>query len=134
MRLISMVREGMNRYRARKLPKCGEHVWISRTAHLQGNNEVGDDVRIGDRANFVSTMATLRIGSHVVLGPDVTIYTGDHATDFLGYHISGITDDMKRARGKAYDRDQGCSALLGLCGRTGCQGISAVHGGADRGA
>lgn len=105
MGLISVVREGMNRYRARKLTKCGKHVWISRTAHLQGNIEVGDDVRIGDRANFVSTMATLRIGSHVVFGPDVTIYTGDHATDFLGYHISEITDDMKRARGKAYDRD-----------------------------
>ena len=106
MRILRQIRRLMQRWRAKKLNKCGKNVSIDRTAHLIGHIEVGDNVFIGARDNFVSTGATLHIENDVVIAPDVSIYTGDHAIDILGYHISEITDQMKHELGKgSYDRD-----------------------------
>lgn len=106
MRIFRQIRRMIQKWRAKKLDQCGKNVLIDRTAHLIGHIEVGDNVFIGARDNFVSTGATLHIGSDVVFAPDVSIYTGDHAIDILGYHISEITDQMKRELGKcSYDKD-----------------------------
>ena len=50
---------------------------------------------IGNGALFVSTRAAIRIHDHVIFGPNVTIYTGDHPTNVLGKHISELTDEDK---------------------------------------
>lgn len=106
MNMIQQLRTFVQKNRAKKLDKCGNNVRIDRTAHLLGHIEVGDNVTIGARDNFVSTNAMLRINSDVIFAPDVSIYTGDHATDILGYHISEITDEMKKKLGTIeYDKD-----------------------------
>lgn len=48
----------------------------------------------------------------MVIGPQVTIYTGDHATDIIGKHICDIKYEDKKAQNKKYDLDvvieEGC--------------------------
>lgn len=95
----------IQKYRKRKLKKCGEHVRISSNCHLQGNIVCGNHVTIGYGNYFVSTQATLYIHDYCVFGPNVTIYTGDHATSVIGKHICEITDDDKKTFGKQYDAD-----------------------------
>ncbi len=98
------------RHRTKKLKTAGENVKIGKNCNLQGNVCCGSDISIGPGAYFVSTGATIRIHNHVIFGPNVTIYTGDHPTDIIGKHISEITDQDKEP-GK-YDQDvtieEGC--------------------------
>ena len=86
-------------HRRKSLKKCGKNVRISKDCHLQGNIECGDNITIGVGAYFVSTGATIRIHDHVVFGPNVTIYSGDHPTNVIGKHISEITDNDKKSLG-----------------------------------
>lgn len=72
---------------------------------MNGNIEVGSDVVIGQGAYFISTQAKLMIHDHVMFGPNVTIYTGDHATDIIGKHIIEITDADKKKQHNIYDKD-----------------------------
>lgn len=60
---------------------------------------------IGQGAYFISTQAKLMIHDHVMFGPNVTIYTGDHATDIIGKHIIEITDADKKKQHNIYDKD-----------------------------
>lgn len=45
---------------------------------------VGDDVYIGPGACFSASQTTLKIGSKVMFGPNVTIMGGDHNTSLVG--------------------------------------------------
>ena len=45
---------------------------------------VGDDVYIGPGACFSASQTTLKIGSKVMFGPNVTIMCGDHNSSFVG--------------------------------------------------
>lgn len=101
----SFIKKILQFNRIRKLKACGKDVFIGKDSKIIGNVEVGSNVNIGSGANLVSTMATIKIHDYVVFGPNVTVYTGDHATDVIGKHIIEITDDDKRATGKIYDRD-----------------------------
>lgn len=92
-------------YRRTKLTSVGQFVNVQRGCHLQGEIHVGNHVLIGSGAYFVSTRAKLMIHDYVIFGPNVTIYTGDHALDFVGFHIAEVTDKMKSERKKQYDKD-----------------------------
>ncbi len=81
--------------RRRKLRQRGTDVWVGGKCVFQGNVEVGSHVVISHGAEFVSTRATVHLHDYVLLGPYVTIYTGDHATDLPGKHIVEITDRDK---------------------------------------
>lgn len=102
---MSLLRKIINHRRCKKLKSCGEKVWIGKNCTLNGNIEVGSDVVIGQGAYFISTQARLLIHDHVVFGPNVTIYTGDHATDIVGKHIIEITDEDKKKQHGIYDKD-----------------------------
>lgn len=92
-------------HRRKSLKKCGKNVRISKGCNLQGNIECGDNITIGVGAYFVSTGATICIHDHVVFGPNVTIYSGDHPTNVIGKHISEITDNDKKFLEGGYDAD-----------------------------
>lgn len=102
---MSLLRKIINHRRCKKLRLCGAKVWIGKNCTLNGNIEVGSDVVIGQGAYFISTQARLVIHDHVVFGPNVTIYTGDHATDIIGKHIIEITDEDKKKQHSVYDKD-----------------------------
>jgi acetyltransferase-like isoleucine patch superfamily enzyme len=45
---------------------------------------------------LLATRAEIRIGSHVMFGPGVTIRGGNHRFDLLGRYVDTITDMEKR--------------------------------------
>lgn len=57
---------------------------------------VGDHVNLGTGPVMLATRAQIRIGSHVVFGPSVTIRGGNHRFDVVGRYIDTITDAEKR--------------------------------------
>jgi acetyltransferase-like isoleucine patch superfamily enzyme len=57
---------------------------------------VGDHVNLGVRPTLLATRATIRIGNHVMFGPQVTIRGGNHRFDLVGRYIDSISDDEKR--------------------------------------
>ena len=91
----SILRRVIQAYRKRMLSSCGDHSYIARDCRLYGNIFCGSHDVIGSGALFVSTRAEIHIHDHVIFGPNVTIYTGDHPTDVLGKHISELTDEDK---------------------------------------
>lgn len=55
---------------------------------------LGSDVYIGPRATFNSAISTIRIGSKVLFGPEVTIMGGDHRFDVVGRYIYDVTEKV----------------------------------------
>lgn len=98
--------------RMKGLSKYGEIVTVGGNCRFLGNIECGNNVFINEGAYFVSTKAKLKIEDNCVFGPNVTIYTGDHATHVIGKHIIDVTDEDKDKLGRNFDRDvvieEGC--------------------------
>lgn len=57
---------------------------------------VGDDVSLGTRPVLVATKATIRIGSKVMFGPEVTIRGGNHTTTYVGRFMTDIAEREKK--------------------------------------
>lgn len=72
--------------------KIGENVRIYSSAHIIGTGAlvIGEDVHIGGKC-FISPIApaSITIGSHVDIGPEVMLITGSHEIDPAGEHIGG---------------------------------------------
>ena len=60
------------------------------------NIHVGHDVHLGMRPTLNATRATIRIGSRVMFGPEVTIRGGNHRADAVGQFMFGVKDAQKR--------------------------------------
>lgn len=90
-----LLKKLIQKYRKRKLEACGENTYIARNCTLSGNVHLGSYIVLGTGSHFVSTRATIYIHDHVIFGPNVTIYTGDHPMDIIGKHISELTDADK---------------------------------------
>lgn len=77
---------------------CGKNVTIGRHAAFSGagNICVGNNVAIGTNAVFLTTLAKIKIGDHVMMGPGVTVVTGNHRIDVIGKYMDEITDTDKR--------------------------------------
>lgn len=80
------------------LGKCGRKVTFGSGSGASGwhNISVGNDVAIGARNKFLTTKAKIKIGNHVMFGPDVFIITGNHITDIPGKYMTDFTDKDKR--------------------------------------
>lgn len=80
------------------LKKCGKNIYFGLGANISGweNVSVGNNVSIGAGCKFLTTKAKIKIGDHVVFGPDVKIITGDHIINVSGKYISEFTDKDKR--------------------------------------
>jgi maltose O-acetyltransferase len=57
---------------------------------------VGNDVNLGMRPTISATRSTIRIGSKVIFGPEVTIRSGNHRADLVGRFIYDVTEAEKR--------------------------------------
>lgn len=77
--------------------ECGKNVRIAYDCDIKGgqNIYVGDDSQIGPHCLFWTTRAKICIGKKVLMGPNVTIITGDHRVDVVGKHIIDVSDDEK---------------------------------------
>lgn len=72
--------------------KVGTNVRVYSSAHILGVGGlvIGDDVHIGPGVRICPNRpATVTIGSHVDIGPDVLILTGSHEIDPVGEHTAG---------------------------------------------
>lgn len=77
---------------------CGEGVRISYGMDVRGaqNISVGSCTQIGPYALFWTTRARIVLGEKVLMGPRVTIITGDHRTDIPGKTILEVRDEEKQ--------------------------------------
>lgn len=77
---------------------CGKGVRVGQNCSVSGveNVSVGDNSSLGSSARILTTRAKVIIGKQVMLGPAVTIVTGDHRTDVQGKYMKEISDADKR--------------------------------------
>jgi acetyltransferase-like isoleucine patch superfamily enzyme len=76
---------------------CGKNVRIAYNVDIKGGKNcfIGEGSQIGPHSLFWTTRAKILIGNKVLMGPYVTIITGDHRTDVVGKHIIDVSDDEK---------------------------------------
>ncbi len=67
----------INTARQHKLTACGNNSVVGK-GHYMGNIHVGKNVSIGKNAWLVASRAKICIHDHVIIAPNVTIYTGAH--------------------------------------------------------
>ena len=79
------------------LGACGENVRIAYDIDFKGNKNIfiGSNSQIGPHALFWTTRAKIIVGEKVLMGPNITIITGDHRIDVIGKHIIDVRDDEK---------------------------------------
>lgn len=80
-----------------RFAKCGKNVKLKPLSSdfVYKNIEIGDNVRIGERASFQTWIAKLRIGNKVLFGPNVTIRGGIHPYYVAGRFIYDIGEGEK---------------------------------------
>lgn len=79
------------------LGKCGKGVSLGRGMKMYGAGNIiaGNDVSIGDGCLFMCTRAKIKIGDHVMFGPQVTVITGGHRMDLVGRYMTTVTNEEK---------------------------------------
>lgn len=77
--------------------KCGSNVRIAYGMDVRGNENIyiGNNCQIGPHCLFWTTRAKIIIEDYVLMGPKITIITGDHRTDIVGKHIIEVSDNEK---------------------------------------
>ena len=79
-----------------KLEICGDNVSIPHSVSIYGDHmQVGNNVFFGEENLFMCAGAPLIIGDHVMLGPRVTMITGDHRMDVIGKYMTEVKADDK---------------------------------------
>lgn len=101
-RTIEILRKGFNKVLVvpglkASFAECGKNVRIAYDCDIKGGQNicVGDGSQIGPHCLFWTTRARICIGKKVLMGPNVTIITGDHRVDVVGKHIIDVGDDEK---------------------------------------
>lgn len=76
---------------------CGSNVRLSYGMDIRGNENIilGSNVQIGPHALLWTTRAKLIFEDNVLVGPGLSVITGDHRVDVVGKHIIDVTDDEK---------------------------------------
>ncbi len=102
LKIIDYVCRGWNTIiiapiKKRALGKCGKNVKLGKGMRLFGpeNIYIGNNVSININAVFMCTRASIRIGDHVMFGPNVTCITGGHRTDMIGRLMDSVGNDEK---------------------------------------
>ena len=113
----------------------GRNLWFNPAGSFGFSNvQVGDNVSLGIRPNLIATCSKIVIGNHVMFGPEVAIYGGNHRTTLVGRFMCDITDadrgpDDDRGVTIAYDVLVGTRAII-LDGVTICRGVVVAVGSA----
>lgn len=76
---------------------CGKNVHISQNCNIKGveNITICNDVSIGPNAILWSTRAKIIIHNKVIIGPNLSIITGDHKYNTVGKFMYDINDEEK---------------------------------------
>lgn len=76
---------------------CGRNVRISYDFDIRGNENIyiGNNCQIGPHCLFWTTRAKIIIEDFVLMGPHITIISGDHRIDIVGKHIIEVGDKDK---------------------------------------
>ena len=74
---------------------CGKNVHIAEKSDIKGigNISIGDDVAIGPHALLWTTRANIIIKEKVIIGPRLSIITGDHKMNAVGKYMADVTDE-----------------------------------------
>lgn len=74
------------------LGSCGKNVHIAEKSDIKGieNVYVGNDVAIGPRSLLWTTGAKIFIKDKVIVGPGLSIITGDHRINVAGKYMADI--------------------------------------------
>jgi len=76
---------------------CGENVIIGRGGSFTYNHVyIGNHTSVGPNACFMSTVANIYIGDHVMFGLHVFLISGDHRIDIVGRFMTDITEILQR--------------------------------------
>lgn len=112
----------------RSFAECGTDTHVDSGGDFLplSNIHVGSHVSIGVDARFWTTRAQIYIEDYALIGPDVTIITGDHRKDVVGKHIKELTDADKTA-----EDDQNVVIGEGAWIGAGVIILKGVHIGAD---
>lgn len=83
-------------YIRKTFESCGGGVTIGPGAIIAGNKNIsfGDDVYIGPQALLYSTVARIRFGNHITIGPRLSIVTGDHRIDVVGEYLTKVEEKL----------------------------------------
>lgn len=82
----------------RSFAACGRGTRIGRGGDFYpfSHIRIGDRVSIGPDARLWSSVAYIRIEDFVVIGPHITVITGNHRIDAVGKYITELTEKDKR--------------------------------------
>lgn len=101
-KMVDFISRGFNKLLIQPgmLKQMGRHgvgVKIGRHCEIKPLNNlyIGDRVEIGPRALFWTTRAKIVIGNDVIMGPGVTIITGDHVTNIKDYTFNSVKEEDK---------------------------------------
>lgn len=85
------------RYIISQMKSCGNNVSIDRNVNIPVPSRIslGNQVYIGPNATLYSALADIVISDFVIIGPNVTIITGDHRIDVVGKHMCDVHDEDK---------------------------------------
>ena len=77
--------------------KCGTNVHIAEKSDIKGiqNIYIGDDVSVGPHSVLWTTGAKIIIKDKVIIGPGLSIITGNHRINFIGKYMADITEIEK---------------------------------------
>lgn len=81
----------------KSLGNCGNDIRLSYDLDIRGNKNIflENNIQIGPHALLWTTLAKIKIKNNVLIGPGLTIITGDHRLDVIGKHIIDVTDEEK---------------------------------------
>lgn len=83
-------------YQKEMMPQCGKDVFIEKHCDGHWNNVYcGTDIHIGKNNLFMCALAPIKIGDHVMFGPNVTVITGDHRIDLVGRYMTTVRNEEK---------------------------------------
>lgn len=97
---ISGISKGIHKIIEEPIKKCmlgkhGKNVYIGHGAKGNLENVIcGNNVSIGGENLFLSSNAKVMIGDNVMLGPRVTIVTGDHRIDVVGKAMIEVKEKL----------------------------------------
>lgn len=79
-----------------RLEACGRRVQIPASVQVIGNHlRLGNDVYLGENNLFMCANAPITIGDHVMMGPGVTMISGDHRIDVPGKYMVEVGEADK---------------------------------------
>lgn len=81
------------------LKKHGNHVTFCRGFIGSGMKQIslGNYVDVGPNCVFLASKAPITIGDKVMIGPHVTILSGNDRTNVVGKYMYDVTDDLKES-------------------------------------